>query len=277
MFKGRVSKSLLALTIIAAVLFALAFWQEISADINSSPTISVPEGTLTISVEDGEDILLSGVTAEDPEDGDVTDSLVIEGISEFQDDGSRVVTYAAFDSTGNVSKVSRTFYYSDYTSPEIILLTDLVVQVGEQINLQNCIRVDDVLDGNITSRIQITESDYSQYYAGTYDVTLEVTNSAGDTETVTYQIICTETDDSLTSTSLTLTAYSTYLEVGEDFDASSYINSVSGRDDDGKSLTASDVVIYDTADTDEAGQYTVSYTLTSVEGTVSTKLIVIVR
>lgn len=276
MFKGKVNRLLLLLTVVVAVLFGWTLWQEFSADINSSPVISFPEGTLIVSVEDGEEALLTDVTAEDPEDGDVTESLVIEGISEFQDDGSRIVTYAAFDGSNNVTKSTRSFYYSDYTSPEIILLAELIAETGEQINLQDCILVNDVLDGNITSQLQITESDYSMYTAGVYDVTLEVTNSAGDVETVIYQIASVEELEAA-SISITLTYYSTYVEAGESFDPYEWIDSVEGTDDYGEELTEEDLVITNPVNTQVTGQYEVTYLLTSGEETVSTTLVVIVR
>ena len=42
------------------------------------------------------------MTAEDERDGDVTDSLVVQEISGFNEDGTRTVTFAAVDRSGNV-------------------------------------------------------------------------------------------------------------------------------------------------------------------------------
>lgn len=72
----------------------------------TAPTITLPE--TAIVYEDGmaEEELLEGITAYDPEDGDVTDSLLIEKVSETAD-GKRIVTYAAVDSANNVAQKSR--------------------------------------------------------------------------------------------------------------------------------------------------------------------------
>ncbi|MCD7946043.1 MAG: DUF5011 domain-containing protein [Clostridiales bacterium] len=83
---------------------------------DGGPVISVPDETLTVSIEDGEDTLLQGVTAQDGRDGDVTSSVLVESISNFYGDEKRLVTFAAFDSDGNVTKATRAIQYSDYTA-----------------------------------------------------------------------------------------------------------------------------------------------------------------
>lgn len=276
MLRGRMNRGLLILTVIVAVMFGITLSGELMDDTDQSPAISFGAESLTVSVEDDEDVLLEDVTAEDLEDGDVTESVVIESISEFEDDGSRTVTYVAFDSGDNVTKADRSIYYSDYESPKIILLTELTVTVGSQINLQNCIRVDDVLDGNITSLLQITESDYSQYYAGDYKIALQVTNSAGDTSEAIFTIHCVE-ESSSSSMGIELTAYSAYVEKGDSFDPEDYIKSVSGTDIRGNALTADDVSITDSVNTDQEGQYTVIYEVETSDGSDSVELVVIVR
>ena len=277
MRRVRVNRWIFILFVIVAVFFAVIYWDEHTEEADESPVISFGEETLTISVEDEESVLLEDVTAQDAEDGDVTDSVVIESISDFQDDGSRIVTYAAFDAGGAVSKASRSFTYSDYESPQILLISDLDVLVGESINIQDCIEVQDVLDGNITSRLQVIESDYSMYYAGDYSITLQVTNSAGDTEEVTYTIHSSEEAEESSQTEIVLTDFSIYLEVGDDFDAYDYIESVTGFNYYGIPITESSVEITDTVDTDEAGQYSVIYELSTYSGSASAELIVIVR
>lgn len=55
-----------------------------------------------------EEALLEDVSAADDVDGDVTDSVLIEKISETAD-GNVIVTYVALDSSNNVAKRSRVF------------------------------------------------------------------------------------------------------------------------------------------------------------------------
>lgn len=53
--------------------------------------------------------LLAGITAYDRVDGDVTDRIVIEKITENQKDSIAVVFYAVSDRSGNVAKTSKLF------------------------------------------------------------------------------------------------------------------------------------------------------------------------
>lgn len=53
--------------------------------------------------------LLTGVTAWDPEDGDLSDRIIIEKISENREEKTAVVFYAVSDKAGNVARASRVF------------------------------------------------------------------------------------------------------------------------------------------------------------------------
>lgn len=267
---------LFVLLIAVSAVFAVTLWGEMSREINRSPEISFDAQEITVSVSDDQSVLLQGVAASDPEDGDVTGSVVVERIAEFQEDGSREVTYAAFDSSGNVSKASRLLYYSDYHSPEITLVKELKTVVGTDINLQDCVRVEDVLDGNLTNQLRIVESDYSNYVPGEYQITVQVTNSAGDTTERTFPILCVSEQEQDVPT-ITLSVYSVSLQVGAAFDAGDYIEGVSGSDDTGRTLTKADVQISSGVDTQEPGTYQVGYSLRGSGGTGTARLTVIVE
>lgn len=72
---------------------------------HTGPVIAVPEdGSLTYAAGEDKKILLEAVTAMDSEDGDVSDTLMIESIQPNGDHA--VVTYTAVDRSHNVSKVS---------------------------------------------------------------------------------------------------------------------------------------------------------------------------
>ncbi len=188
--KKRLNIWMMILTVVMAAVFAFTYWRMLSQEINHAPEINFDTDELRVRVSVTEEELLEGVTATDPEDGDVTDSLVIEGISEFVEEDTRIVTYAAFDSNGNVQRASRQLVYTNYRSPSITAVEDLVFTVGQEINLQECIRATDVLDGDITGEIRVISSDYNPYMAGEYTITLQVTNSCGDTVVKDYQITC---------------------------------------------------------------------------------------
>lgn len=72
---------------------------------------------ISVSIHADEAELLAGVTAYDAKDGDVTDSLAVEHISNFIEKGRRKISIVAFDSDNNVTHAEREMVYNDYTSP----------------------------------------------------------------------------------------------------------------------------------------------------------------
>ena len=81
------------------------------------PVVSCDSSELKVSVKAKEKDLLKGVTAKDSRSGDVSDTLVVENMSEFTDKGKRTVTYAAVDKSMNVGRAERTLVYEDYKPP----------------------------------------------------------------------------------------------------------------------------------------------------------------
>ncbi len=88
-----------ALMVIAAVLY-------LGQD-RTAPVISYGPDSLTYEEGMEESLLLAGVTAQDERDGDVTESLMVEKISETSN-GNVIITYVAKDHSDNVGKASRT-------------------------------------------------------------------------------------------------------------------------------------------------------------------------
>lgn len=70
------------------------------------PVIRVEETELEYREGMSDEELLSGVTAVDETDGDVTGSLVVEKVAEIGN-GTVIVTFGATDESGNVGKGSR--------------------------------------------------------------------------------------------------------------------------------------------------------------------------
>lgn len=147
---------------------------------SSGPVISGGNDKITVSIHDGEDVLLKGITASDKKDGDVTSSLLVESISNFYE-GTRTVTYAAFDSDNHISKVQRELTYTDYTSPRFELTGSLRFRAGEQMNIDTIVKASDCLDGDLSNKVKIhTDTSINNRVIGFYTVLYEVSNSAGD-------------------------------------------------------------------------------------------------
>ena len=105
-----------ALGILCMAFSATAVFLVVDRD-KTGPMIAVPEdGSLTYVAGEDKKILLEGVTASDSEDGDVSDTLVIESI---RPNGDRaVVTYTAVDHSHNASKASCVVNYQTETEEE---------------------------------------------------------------------------------------------------------------------------------------------------------------
>ena len=88
-----------ALMVIAAVLY-------LGQD-RTAPVIAYGPDSLTYEEGMEEGLLLAGVTAQDERDGDVTESLMVEKVSETSN-GNVIITYVAKDHSDNVGKASRT-------------------------------------------------------------------------------------------------------------------------------------------------------------------------
>ena len=240
---------------------------------------------------DGDVALYQGLTAEDDRDGDLTDLIRVSSMSNFTEPGKREVTYAVFDSSNNGATLTRTLEYTDYTSPRIQLTAPLRYSLDQMsdINLTENMSVEDCLDGDITSQIRASYNDavYVQQ-AGDYPITVQVSNSAGDTCTVGLTVTVTDSSDEDERNKYypLLSRYIVYAKVGGSVDYDSLITGFEHggaeylfeeEDDDFMPGNRGDVKISGDVNFDKAGSYTVNYQFTSEDGvTATTKLAVVV-
>lgn len=236
-----------------------------------SPTITFNSNEITVSVKAGEKELLAGVTASDKEDGNISKDVFIYGISTFDQNKSRTVTYAVFDSDSNLVKSSRKIKYSDYTAPKFTALSSLM-----NMSLNNSdnsyVGAISSVDGNIGNKVSITKFDNE--FLTTYKY--NVTDSTGTTSSL-------EVDDEITLNSIlsnikiNLKKYIVYVKKGTVLNPVSYIASVEtslGKQNELKSLVVSET----NYDMTKEGVYEVKYTLNRSNGDYGiTKLIVIVE
>lgn len=189
----------------------------------TAPVISMDTEEIAISVEDSDDEILRGVTATDDRDGDVTDSLIVDSLSNFTEDGRRFVTIAAFDSSNNVAKATKTIRYTDYHAPRLAITEPMVFRTGVNEFLE-AVSAKDVLDGDITNMVKF--SDNTTVYTndeGLYSVQLQVRNSAGDTAFVPFTL---EINNDLSSARVVLKQYIKYTKVDKPIKYEDYIDYV---------------------------------------------------
>jgi len=234
---------------------------------HTPPVISGGEA-IEVSVEDPEEKLLEGMTASDKRDGDVTDSLVVQEISEFDDEGIRTVRYAAVDDSGNVSYSSRPMTYSDYREPEFMLSEPLRFPMGGAFNVCQGISASSVLDGDLSNSIKYTlDRAISTTAPGTYEVEFRVMDSAGRTSYLKTQIeVYDPTEERI---EVELSDYLVYVNQGASFKPDDCFKGSSAED--------GELDIMSKVDTSKAGAYYVDYTVTTKQLEGKSRLVVVVR
>lgn len=255
---GTEMRTLKTILIICLVLVTAAFaagqvYSRVVTD-TVPPVITLDSDSITVSVEDGRDALLRGVTASDAKDGDLTGQIIVSGVSKLISNNTAKVSYMVFDKAGNMASATRYVVYSDYHRPRFMLITPLVYSLGETVSITGRLQAQDAVDGDITSSIRVLSSDIISSTEGVYNLTLQVINSLGDTAQVTLPVTIRAEADG--DSAVKLRRYLVYVGLGDNFEPRNYIESVSAG-------SVSDVRIDSNVDTQSAGCYLVTYTVTS--------------
>ena len=217
------------------------------------PVISCEQDTVTVSVRDDEQRLLSGVTAADDRDGDLTARVQVTGVSKLVGPDTAKVSYAVFDDAGNMGTLTRYVRYTDYRRPVFRLEKPLIYGTGETLSLAGRLYAEDSVDGDLTGRIRVSAMNISYSSEGMYTLTAQVTNSLGDTARIALPVIIRASSRK----TVQLDEFLTYVEQGGEFDAKSHIVG-----------DASSVVISGEVDAQTPGTYYVSYSRADGSGAV---------
>ncbi len=265
---------LILLAVLAiALVAAYVFYQHTTAS-SECPIISFDEQILYITTDATDEELLEGVTAMDPEDGDVTDSLLVESTSNLINGNKCKVTYVAFDSKNHMSRAERTVCYTDYKAPAFEVTHPLVFRHSRTVDILNCINASDMFDGDITRKVMYSLEDSTNIdTVGEHTVELRVTNSKGDTAHLTVKVEVTSEEPN--PANIQLSQYLVYVPVGTEFSPEKYFVSYSS----GGAVTTniSGVKIESDVDTGVPGTYTVTYSTGYGSSQSHTRLIVVVE
>lgn len=250
----KLFKILLAVLLaVVSVLYGISAVRTSLSGENIGPAITCAGEVLEISVSDGPEALLEGVSASDPQDGDLTGKVRVLSVSKFSVPGEAKVSYVVFDSHHNMATMTRQLRYTDYRSPRFEVTQALVYPQNASIALLDRIRVTDVIDGDITHAVRVSAlRNTSDPEVCTVDV--RVTNSMGDTASITLPVICLQS--TLNRAEVKLSSYLTYIDAGSAFDPGSYLTAVVTPDGYG---FMRDVEITSLVDTNVPGTYMVFY------------------
>lgn len=240
-----------------------------------APVISFEEELLKVTTDASDKDLLKGVTATDPEDGDVSDSVLIESISNIFSENCVKVTYVAFDSKNHMGRGQRTVQYTDYEPPTFSLSHAMVFRLSSTLDILNYIGAEDVFDGDISHKVIYSFANATTGFTiqGEHDVELRVTNSKGGSSHLNLTVELTDREPN--SADIQLKDYLIYLPVGAEFKPADYFKSYVSN---GNIVTdMSGISVSSDVDTEKPGTYTVTYSNGSGDSRSRTRLIVVVE
>lgn len=267
----KMQRLIAALFILVLLAFCgLRIYRRLTVDV-TPPVITCSTDSIDVSVTAGEEALLQGVMASDDRDGDLTDQILIKGVSPSLTDSSAQVTYIVFDSANNMASVTRTVRYTDYEAPRFALSRPLVYSMNQTVTLLDRLTATDVLDGDISSSIRITSQNIISTQPGVYSVTAQVDSRLGEPVVLPLKVVITTGETQL----IWLKDYLIYLPQGSTFDPAAYIDSAVAPD--GTGLPVSQVSIDNQVSTAVPGVYYAGYTVTAQGQSYTVYLTVVVE
>ena len=244
-----------------------------AADLNACPVIQATDKTLTVGDEFDP---LADVTAEDEEDGDITDKIeILENEVDTTKPGKYEVTYKVTDSGGashvKTIKVTVNPKMEPLNAAPIIEAEDKTLTVGDAFDPMADVTATDAEDGNLTDKIEILNNEVDTTKPGKYEVTYKVTDSKGASYTKTITVTVNPKMEVLNAIP-TIKAEDKTITVGDTFDPKADVTAEDVEDGD---LTDKIEVLKNEVDTTKAGKYEVTYKVTDSKGASRTKTITV--
>ena len=228
----------------------------------TAPTITIL-GDNPATIEAGSTYTDAGATATDNYNNDVTSSITASSTVDSNTIGSYTVTYTVSDASGNQATAVRTVIVEDSTPPTIALIgsNPVTVEAGSTYTDAGATATD-AYDGDLTSSITTT-SDVDVNTVGTYTVTYAVSDSSANSATASRTVNVVDT----TAPVITIIgANPVDVDLGATYsDAGATATDVHDGD-----LTSS-ITVSSNVDTNTAGTYTVTYTVSDAAGNQATE------
>ncbi len=267
-----IRRVVIVLFIFSVALSVLALIKTSSLKDTDGPEIMMDQDSISVNIGCTNEELLAGITAVDKKDGDVTDSLVVQDMSNFIEKGRRQITVAAFDQDHNVTKATREVVYKDYTSPRFSLEEPLRFALNGSYIISSQFKVQDCLDGDLSGEVTITtDSSFDTSMSGECTVTFQVSNSAGDVVELPLTVEYYDTAEDSAAPKVELSDYLVYLKTGDQIDPMDYVDGIIKggtfweMDERSNPYDEDDIEITNPVDTSVPGVYEISYTIPTEE------------
>ena len=258
---------LIVVFLVVSVVFCAFFCYDRLMVDREAPMIVCDGVPLEVSVSATDRDLCAGLTASDNVDGDLTDRIVVRKVSQLYGSNTAMIQYAVFDSSSNVWTYSRSVTYTDYRKPRFSLTQPLIYNLNSVVSLSDRLTAYDSINGDISQRIRVSSSAVTSSEKGLYPITVQVTNSSGDTAVAKLTV----TIENITAHHpvIRLSEYLIYADLNSQLDEDtlrSYI--VSAKETaSGENLDFNDIIIdADNLNLSARGSYDVVYSYTNSRG-----------
>lgn len=250
-----------------------ATWVKNMVPINAAPVIHATDKTIEVGDEFDP---RADVTAEDEEDGDITNNIeILKNDVNINEPGIYDVTYKVTDTKGasytTTIKVTVNPKAADLNACPVIQATDKTLTVGDEFDPLTDVTAKDEEDGDITDKIEILENEVDTTKPGKYEVTYKVTDSGGASHVKTIKVTVNPKMEPINAAPI-IKAEDKTLTVGDTFDPKADVTAEDVEDGD---LTDKIEVLKNEVDTTKAGKYEVTYKVTDRKGASRTKTITV--
>lgn len=253
--------SVVVLFILSLIAFSVSFIVQKKTEDNTIPEITIENDFIEVNCDATSEDFLKGIKATDEKDGDLTDEVIVESVSRFIKPGICEVKYAVCDSNNHVAHATRKVRYKDYEAPKFKLKNSLCFSLYEKMDISSYVSAIDSIEGDISGNLVVTSPDYTSSVSGIFTLELSVTNSKGDTSTLTLPLIM--EDRTLSAPVIKLKDYLIYIDKNQKIDFEDYIVEATDRND--RDLTDK-IEIDDNVNFKKSGTYSVHYFVTDSNG-----------
>ena len=250
-----------------------ATWVKNMVPINAAPVIHATDKTIEVGDEFDP---RADVTAEDEEDGDITNKIeILKNDVNINEPGIYDVTYKVTDTKGasytTTIKVTVNPKAADLNACPVIQATDKTLTVGDEFAPLTDVTAKDEEDGDITDKIEILENEVDTTKPGKYEVTYKVTDSGGASHVKTIKVTVNPKMEPINAAPI-IKAEDKTLTVGDTFDPMADVTATDAEDGN---LTDKIEILNNEVDTTKPGKYEVTYKVTDRKGASYTKTITV--
>ncbi|PHA80894.1 immunoglobulin-like domain-containing protein [Bacillus toyonensis] len=232
--------------------------------VDEVPELKVP--TATTITEGDKFNPMSGVSATDKEDGDITSKVTVDGSVDASKPGTYELTYTVSDSKGHTVTAKQTVTVKQKVeikneAPELTVPFTSTLRVGEKFDPMAGVSATDKEDGNLTNKVKY-KGNVDTSKPGKYIVEYWVVDSKGVNATATQSVIVKENEETPDMEPKLTVPTGATINVGDKFDPMAGVKAIDNEDGD----ITDKVTVDGSVDASKPGTYELTYTVSDSKG-----------